>query len=410
MAKRRPGPIAATLPALVLCAAACGFEAWLFREGRALVMRADMPAAYHAGLGLPWWASADRSSDPPRAGNAGDTSPRSCAPSPESAAASSSSPPPPAPCSMISARGRRIPSPPCPSPSGAPTSSCPRGPCRGGSPSPPCPPASSSPPSSSARSPRPTPCDPGSPTATTRGSTPSPRAPPSSMGTVPSATAPRGKIPRDVDVRFRREILVRVKAHSPALYRTWAGTPLYLRSSPSPCSKATKSSPHPTADAGFTTRRTATRTPHHPRSRARSREPVRPARLHTYFIDRKSISHLPSPGMPPPLQRIRLRVRRRLVSVLPRRRDPTHPLHRLHRIAPPPSSSARANSAPPAPPRSRDLPAVAPSPLSARVRALCATFSATTRSPPSAPTSPDRPITPCISPPRMTAAPRRVPL
>lgn len=47
----------------------------------------------------------------------------------------------------------------------------------------------------------------------------------------PLADGASRKIPREADVRFRREILVRIKAHAPALYRSWTGSPLYLRTS-----------------------------------------------------------------------------------------------------------------------------------------------------------------------------------
>ncbi|MCB1202698.1 MAG: hypothetical protein KDN18_00445 [Verrucomicrobiae bacterium] len=47
----------------------------------------------------------------------------------------------------------------------------------------------------------------------------------------PLADGASRKIPREADVRFRKEILVRIKAHSPALYHIWTASPLYLRTS-----------------------------------------------------------------------------------------------------------------------------------------------------------------------------------
>ncbi len=56
---RKDKSTSVALVALLLCGAACWLEIWSFREGRALATRAEIPAAYHLGIALLWWASCD---------------------------------------------------------------------------------------------------------------------------------------------------------------------------------------------------------------------------------------------------------------------------------------------------------------------------------------------------------------
>jgi hypothetical protein len=376
MAKRRPGPIAASLPALLLCAAACAFEAWLFREGRALVMRADMPAAYHAGLGLLWWASADRFLRPAAAGNAGDLAAivRAFAGVGGGLILLATSAGTvlydfgpweahPVAALPLALWGTHLVLPSWPLPRRLPFATLPASLLL-------------------------TALVLGSIAATdtlrpwftdrddTRLDALAPRAP-ELDGNGPLGDGASRKIPRDVDVRFRREILVRVKAHSPALYRTWAGTPLYLRSSTLALFESDEVlSPIRSGrwlydqDDGEEDRLITLDPAHDPASQSD------PARLHTYFIDRKSISHLPLAGNATGLFS---------ESVYEFADDwyQFSPADEIQRIR------YTASTGSPAPlevrpgelraARTAEIPAIylqlPPSPLAARVRALCATFS-----------------------------------
>lgn len=376
LAKRRPGPIAATLPALLLCAAACGFEAWLFREGRALVMRADLPAAYHAGLGLLWWASADRFLRPAAAGNAGDLAAIVRAFAGVGGglillAASAGTvlydfgpwEAHPVAALPLALWGTHLVLPSWPLPRRLPFATLPASLLL-------------------------TALVLGSIAATdtlrpwftdrddTRLDALAPRAP-ELDGNGPLGDGASRKIPRDVDVRFRREILVRVKAHSPALYRTWAGTPLYLRSSTLALFESDEVlSPIRSGrwlydqDDGEEDRLITLDPAHDPASQSD------PARLHSYFIDRKSASHLPLAGNATGLFS---------ESVYEFADDwyqfsPTDEIQRIRYTAStgsPAPLEVRPGELRAA--RAAEIPAIylqlPPSPLSARVRALCATFS-----------------------------------
>ncbi|NUQ78867.1 MAG: hypothetical protein HUU21_35530, partial [Polyangiaceae bacterium] len=376
LAKRRPGPIAATLPALLLCAAACGFEAWLFREGRALVMRADLPAAYHAGLGLLWWASADRFLRPAAAGNAGDLAAIVRAFAGVGGglillAASAGTvlydfgpwEAHPVAALPLALWGTHLVLPSWPLPRRLPFATLPASLLL-------------------------TALVLGSIAATdtlrpwftdrddTRLDALAPRAP-ELDGNGPLGDGASRKIPRDVDVRFRREILVRVKAHSPALYRTWAGTPLYLHSSTLALFESDEVlSPIRSGrwlydqDDGEEDRLITLDPAHDPASQSD------PARLHSYFIDRKSASHLPLAGNATGLFS---------ESVYEFADDwyqfsPTDEIQRIRYTAStgsPAPLEVRPGELRAA--RAAEIPAIylqlPPSPLSARVRALCATFS-----------------------------------
>lgn len=55
------------------------------------------------------------------------------------------------------------------------------------------------------------------------------RAPPDGEGGIVDSASRR--LPREVDVRFRGQVMVQVKAHHPELFRSWMTSPLYLRTS-----------------------------------------------------------------------------------------------------------------------------------------------------------------------------------
>jgi transglutaminase-like putative cysteine protease len=379
-ARWRPGPLAAPLPALILCAAACTLEVWLFREGRALVMRADMPAAYHVGIGLLWWASADRLLRPAAAAGNG-TDPAGLARAFAAVggglillAASAGTvlydfgpwEAHPVAALPLALWGGHLVLPAWPLPRRLPFATLPASLLL-------------------------TALVLGSIAATdtlrpwftdrddTRLDALAPRAP-ELDGNGPLGDGASRKIPRDVDVRFRREILVRVKAHSPALYRAWAGSPLYLRSSTLALFESDEVlSPIRSGrwlydqDDGEEDRLITLDPAHDPASQAD------PARLHTCFIDRKSVSHLPLVENVTALYS---------GSVYEFADDwyqfsPADEIQRIRytaTVASPAPLDLRASDL--RAPASAEIPAIylqlPPSPLSTRVRELCATFSGDT--------------------------------
>lgn len=102
------------------------------------------------------------------------------------------------------------------------------------------------------------------------------------------------RLPREANLQFRREIVVRVKAHSPSLYRAWSESPLYLRTSTLALFESEEVlSPVRSGrwiydtDDGEEDQRIVLK----PGRGSFSTDP--PSRLHTYYIDRRSINHLP---------------------------------------------------------------------------------------------------------------------
>jgi len=102
------------------------------------------------------------------------------------------------------------------------------------------------------------------------------------------------KLPRDADLKFRREIVARIRAHSPALYRAWSEAPLYLRTSTLALFESEEQiSPIRSGrwiydlDDGSEDQRIDLET-------ARRDEITDdPETRHTYYVDRRTLGHLP---------------------------------------------------------------------------------------------------------------------
>lgn len=375
LARFRPGPVAAALPALLLCAAAGSLELWLFREGRALSTRADIPAAYHFGVALLWWATADRFLRPAEA-------PGDIAVWPARArafgavaggllllAASASTvlydfgpwEAHPVAALPLALWAGALFLPQWPFPKRFVFAAVP---------------ASlgltalilTSLTTTDAVRPLFTERD------ESRLDLSAPRAP-ELEGNGPLGDGASRKIPREVNVRFRREIRVRVKAHTPSLYRTWTGSPLYLRSSTLALFESEEVlSPIRSGrwlydlDDGAEDHLIVLD------STDPSADRPDPSRLHTYFIERKSANHLPLAENANALF---------TGSVYEFADDwyqlsPADEILRLRYTASAGSLPGEIQSRDLRAPRRAEIPAVflqmPPSPLSARVRELCAAF------------------------------------
>lgn len=110
----------------------------------------------------------------------------------------------------------------------------------------------------------------------------------------PLGDAASRQLPREANLKFRGEVAVRIRAHSPSLYRTWADAPLYLRTSTLALFESEEViSPIRSGlwlydgDDGREDQRIDLETAR------RSEISHDPSRRHTYFVDRLSLSHLP---------------------------------------------------------------------------------------------------------------------
>ncbi len=125
---------------------------------------------------------------------------------------------------------------------------------------------------------------------------PTARAPePGGTGTLGDGVSRR--LPRESNVRFRHEILVRMKPHTAALFRSWSGPPLYLRTSTLSLFESDEIlSPIRTGrwlddlDDGRDDRAIPLD------GVLRDDGAFDPGRLHTFYIGRESIGHLPLVG------------------------------------------------------------------------------------------------------------------
>lgn len=110
----------------------------------------------------------------------------------------------------------------------------------------------------------------------------------------PLGDAASRTLPREANLKFRGEVAVRIRAHAPSLYRTWADSPLYLRTSTLALFESDEViSPIRSGlwlydgDDGREDQRIDLET-------ARRSEVSRdPSHRHTYFVDRRSLTHLP---------------------------------------------------------------------------------------------------------------------
>jgi hypothetical protein len=185
------------------------------------------------------------------------------------------------------------------------------------------------------------------------------------------------KLPREADLKFRREVVARIRAHAPSLYRTWSEAPLYLRTSTLALFESEELiSPIRSGrwlydlDDGAEDQRIDLET-------AR-REGITedPATRHTYYVDRRTLSHLPLVSESVAIH----------TPAIYEFADDWYQLSaaeeiRLLRytasVAPGPVAELRAADL--ARPRTSEISGVylqmPPSPLSAKVRELCASFS-----------------------------------
>lgn len=185
------------------------------------------------------------------------------------------------------------------------------------------------------------------------------------------------KLPREADLKFRREIVAQIRAHAPSLYRTWSEAPLYLRTSTLALFESEDLiSPIRSGlwlydlDDGEEDHRIGLGT-------AR-REGVGedPATRHTYYVDRRTLSHLPLVSEAVAIH----------TPAIYEFADDWYQLSaaeefRLLRytasVATDPLAELRSTDL--ARPRLSEIPGVylqlPPSPLSGRVRELCSTFS-----------------------------------
>lgn len=110
----------------------------------------------------------------------------------------------------------------------------------------------------------------------------------------PLGDAASRTLPREANLKFRGEVAVRIRAHAPSLYRNWADSPLYLRTSTLALFESDEViSPIRSGlwlydgDDGREDQRIDLET-------ARRYEVSRdPSHRHTYFVDRRSLTHLP---------------------------------------------------------------------------------------------------------------------
>lgn len=185
------------------------------------------------------------------------------------------------------------------------------------------------------------------------------------------------KLPREADLKFRREVVARIRAHAPSLYRTWSEAPLYLRTSTLALFESEELiSPIRSGcwlydlDDGEEDQRIGLGT-------ARREEIGEdPATRHTYYVDRRTLSHLPLISEAVAIH----------TPAIYEFADDWYQLSaaeeiRLLRytasVAPGPLAELRAADF--ARPRTSEIPGVylqmPPSPLSGKVRELCASFS-----------------------------------
>jgi transglutaminase-like putative cysteine protease len=110
----------------------------------------------------------------------------------------------------------------------------------------------------------------------------------------PLGDAASRKLPREADLKFRREIVARIRAHAPSLYRSWSEAPLYLRTSTLALFESDELiSPIRSGrwlydlDDGIEDQRIDLET-------ARRDEIAEdPATRHTYYVDHRTLGHLP---------------------------------------------------------------------------------------------------------------------
>jgi len=185
------------------------------------------------------------------------------------------------------------------------------------------------------------------------------------------------KLPREADLKFRREVVARIRAHSPSLYRSWSEAPLYLRTSTLALFESEELiSPIRSGrwlydlDDGSEDQRIDLET-------ARRDEITDdPATRHTYYVDQRTLGHLPLVSDAVAIH----------TPAIYEFADDWYQLSaaeeiRLLRytasVAPGPVAELRGADL--TRPRTTEIPGVylqmPPSPLSGKVRELCATFS-----------------------------------
>lgn len=185
------------------------------------------------------------------------------------------------------------------------------------------------------------------------------------------------KLPREADLKFRREVVARIRAHAPSLYHTWSEAPLYLRTSTLALFESEELiSPIRSGrwlydlDDGKEDQRIGLGTAR------RDAVGEDPASRHTYYVDRRTLSHLPLVSEAVAIH----------TPAIYEFADDWYQLSaaeeiRLLRytasVAPGPVTELRTADL--ARPRRSEIPGVylqmPPSPLSGKVRELCASFS-----------------------------------